>query len=308
MVPNMMWWSRWVLALWAIFFWVRPAAAVYGGDDSWDYLVDRLVADGLDPYRVRAVFDDPRMPVFSGLDFQLAPRESRGLYRGFLSADSVGRARACRMAHDREFRVASARSGVPASVLAAIMHVETQCGRNTGREMVLFRLARLAMANEPRNLARNIARHTLDAQGAEAADIASQAQARARYLEQLFYPEVVATFRMAERLGIDPLAIRGSGAGAFGLTQFLPSSYLKFGTDGNGDERVSLYDPADAIASTANYLRNHGWRRGANRSERRQAIWYYNRSDAYIDTVLALADRLDGTARRPAAGARMARR
>lgn len=296
----------WVLVVVAA-GWVRPASAAYEGDESWSYLVDRLVADGLDPYRVRAVFDDPRLPVFTGLDFQLAPRESHRMYRGFLSAASVARARSCRLAHDEEFRAAAARTGVPASVLAAIMHVETQCGRNTGRQMVLYRLARLAMANEPRNLARNIARHTEGVHGVRAADIAAQARVRARYLEQLFYPEVVATFRIAERLRVDPLAIRGSGAGAFGLTQFLPSSYLKFGTDGDGDARVSLFDPADAIASTAQYLVGYGWRRDATRSQRRQVIWHYNRSDAYIDTVLALADRLDGTAR-PPGGARMARR
>ena len=298
--------ALWVLVVVAV-CWVRPAGAVYEGDESWAYLVDRLVADGLDPYRVRAVFGDPRMPVFTGLEFQLAPRESHRMYRGFLSAGSVASARTCRLAHDEEFRAASAQTGVPAGVLAAIMHVETQCGRNTGRQMVLYRLARLAMANDPRNLARNIARHTGGASGARAADINARARARARYLENLFYPEVVATFRIAERLQIDPLAIRGSGSGAFGLTQFLPSSYLKFGTDGDGDARISLFDPADAIASTARYLAGHGWRRGASRSERRQVIWHYNRSDAYIDTVLALADRLDGTAR-PRAGARIARR
>jgi len=285
----------------------HPAAAAYHGDDSWDYMVDRLIADGLDPYRVRAVFADPRMPVFTGLEFQLAPRESHRMYRGFLSGDSVARARACRAAHDADFRAASVRTGVPAGVLAAIMHVETQCGRNTGRQMVLYRLARLAMANEPRNLARNIGRHTAGEYGERAEAIEAQARRRARYLEQLFYPEVVATFRIAERLRIDPLAIRGSGAGAFGLTQFLPSSYLRFGTDGDGDARVSLYDPADAIASTARYLVGHGWRSGLSRSERRQVIWHYNRSDAYIDTVLTLADRIDGTGR-AAAGARMAQR
>ena len=95
-----------------------------------------------------------------------------------------------------------------------------------------------------------------------------------------------------QRMGIDALGIRGSIAGAFGLPQFLPSSYLKFDTDGNGDGRVSLYDPEDAIASCARYLKENGWRPGIDRAQKRKVIWTYNRSTPYIDTVLALADRL----------------
>jgi hypothetical protein len=56
----------------------------------------------------------------------------------------------------------------------------------------------------------------------------------------------MATFELAPRLDIDPLGIRRSGSGAFGLPQFPPSSYLRCGVDGNGDGRVSMYEPADA--------------------------------------------------------------
>src|SRR6185369_11602712 len=112
-------------------------------------------------------------------------------------------------------------------------------------------------------------------------------------LEGVFYPEVLAMFGLADRTGVDPLDVRGSGSGAFGLPQFLPSSYLRFGVDGDGDGRVSLYDPADAIASAANYLAGHGWKGEISRAEQRRAIWAYNHSDAYIDTVLALAEHLE---------------
>src|SRR6185369_13282950 len=112
-------------------------------------------------------------------------------------------------------------------------------------------------------------------------------------LEGVFYPEVLAMFGLADRTGVDPLDVRGSGSGAFGLPQFLPSSYLRFGVDGDADGRVSLYDPADAIASAANYLAHHGWRPGISRAEQRQVIWTYNHSDPYIDTVLALAADLE---------------
>ncbi|MBM4243150.1 MAG: lytic murein transglycosylase [Deltaproteobacteria bacterium] len=268
----------------------EPLAANYRG---WDYIVEKLVADGVDPRQVRRVFTDPRVEPFTGLQFSLYPRESSALYRGFTQPASVALARRCKASHERALREAEERFGVPATVVASIIHVESGCGRNTGKEVVLFRLARLAMANEPENLRDNITRHTET--GYDPA-IEERTRERGRYLENTFYPEVLATFQVSDRLDMDPLALRGSGSGAFGMPQFLPRSYLSYGADGNGDGRVSLYDADDAIFSCANYLASHGWRPGISRAEKRRVIWHYNRSDSYIDTVLALADRLDGGA------------
>jgi membrane-bound lytic murein transglycosylase B len=264
-------------------------------DAQWTGLVDRLAADGFDRHRIRALFRDARLAPFTGLAFSIAPREHGRLYRGFRNRGSVARARACREAHDGAFRAAERRYGVPASVVAAIIHVETHCGRNTGRRIVLERLAALAMANDPANLRWNVARHTQAVRANRRASVEALVRERARYLERTFYPEVVALLRLSERQNIDPIGVRGSSAGAFGLPQFLPSSYLRFAVDGDGDGRASLYDPTDAIASCANYLRGNGWRAGLARADRRRVIWSYNHSDPYIDTVLWLAGQIDVT-------------
>jgi peptidoglycan lytic transglycosylase B len=272
------------------------ARSTLPADGRWDYLIDKLVADGVPPGRVAAVFADPRVGPFEGLEFSLGGRgEARTLYRGFLRPASVAQARRCRAEYDEEFRAAEARFAVPASVVSALLHVETRCGRNTGSHIVFARLARLAMANDPANLERNIARHTAGVPQALVPDVERRVRLRAHELEGVFYPEVLAMFGLADRAGIDPLSLRGSSSGAFGLPQFLPSSYLRFGVDGNGDGRISLYDPADAIASAANYLAHHGWRPGIGRAQERQVIWTYNHSDPYIDTVLVLAARIEQT-------------
>ncbi len=279
-----------------------PAAAT--SDGGWEYLRDKLVADGVDPARVDAVFEDPRLGTFAGLEFSLGGHgERRSMYSGFLRPMSVAEARRCRAQYDRELSTAEQRFGVPASVVAALLHVETHCGRNTGSRVVFARLATLAMANEPANVARNIDRHSQGVPPARQSEVEQRVRLRARELESVFYPEVLAMFTLAEQGGIDPLALRGSGSGAFGLPQFLPTSYLHFAIDGNGDGRISLDDPADAIASSANYLARHGWHPGITHAQERQVIWTYNHSDPYIDTVLALAARIDGVqpAREPAA-------
>jgi membrane-bound lytic murein transglycosylase B len=275
----------------------RPAAAVMPHatvDGGWGYLIDKLAADGVDRGRVVAVFRDGRMPEFEGLDFGIVRGgEPRSMYGGFLKSASVTQAQRCRALYDAEFRAAEDRFDVPASVVAALLHVETHCGRNTGNALVFARLARLAMANDPANLQRNLARHCKGIPPALRGDVERRVHVRAHELESVFYPEVLAMFGMVDRTGMDPLSVRGSGSGAFGFPQFLPSSYLRFGVDGNDDGRVSLYDPADAIASAANYLAHHGWRPGIGRAQQRQVIWAYNHSDPYIDTVLALAEALE---------------
>jgi membrane-bound lytic murein transglycosylase B len=272
---------------------VPRAAAADDPHRGWTYLIDRLIADGLEPARVTRIFHDPRMEPFEGLEFGLNPRESHSLYRGFLRAPSLAAARRCRREHADVLEAAERATGVSAGLVTAILHVETGCGRNTGSSPLVFRLARLAMANEPENLAMNMERLVGEDGSSE---VVRRVKERGQYLEDTFYPEVRAVFELSDRLAVDPLELRGSGSGAFGYPQFLPSSYLRFGMDGSGDGRIDLFDIGDASASCANYLAAQGWRKGLTEKQRRSVIWRYNRSDAYVSTVLALARSLDGQA------------
>lgn len=82
-----------------------------------------------------------------------------------------------------------------------------------------------------------------------------------------------------------------SSAGAIGWMQFLPSTWESYGVDATGDGVADPYDPRDAIFSAANLLR-------ANRADRdlRGAIWLYNHSWHYVDTVLSFAATYAGEA------------
>src|SRR5262245_18883327 len=70
-----------------------------GPNGGWDYVISKLVADGVPRARVLATFRDPRMPDFDGLDFSLYPRESLRRYRGLRAPASVAAARRCREAY-----------------------------------------------------------------------------------------------------------------------------------------------------------------------------------------------------------------
>jgi membrane-bound lytic murein transglycosylase B len=284
--------NRWGLLLSAVALAVALPAPAAGPDNGWRHLIDKLVADGVSRRTAERIFRDPNVPAFSGLTYALVPRESQAAYRNFLKSDSVRRAKRCKQDHEAILRRAERDFEVDHNVVTAILFVETQCGHFTGNHRVLPRLARLAMANEPGNVNRNVNAHLAAHRDRPPAEVATLSRQRAQYLEDLFYPEVLATFTISQRLGIDPLGIRGSGAGAFGMPQFLPTSYLKYGVDGNANGSISLFDPADAIASCANYLKAHGWKPGLPEAERRKVIWQYNRSEPYVETILSLADTL----------------
>lgn len=292
--------KRIVVALVVGWLAVPTGAGARDAERGWDYLVEKLVHDGVPRERVLQVFRDERVDPFDGLQFSLQPRESPSLYRHLRTRSTAAKARRCLAEYRPTFEDAEHQFGVPSNVVASIIQVESGCGTNTGRSRILPALARLAMAAEPDNLERNIDRLTILNLDRRASTVSDFAHWRAQHLEDMFYPEVKATFDIAERMHVDPLDIRGSGSGAFGIPQFLPRSYLWYGVDGDADGRVSLYDPADAIASCARYLQHYGWRAELSRRERRNVVWGYNHSDAYIDTVLWVADEVESPTPEPA--------
>lgn len=91
--------------------------------------------------------------------------------------------------------------------------------------------------------------------------------------------QLIAFLTMCRREGINPFEIYGSCAGAFGIPQFMPTSYLRFAVDGNNDGKIDLFNWEDAIHSTANYLIKH-------------ALYYYNRSWNYVDGIETYAEKL----------------
>ncbi len=90
---------------------------------------------------------------------------------------------------------------------------------------------------------------------------------------------------------MDVHSLRGSWAGAFGMSQFLPSSYLAWAADSNEDGKIDLYNLEDALASTANYLKGHNFNVKSSKLIS-QAIYKYNHSNVYVDTVVSYARKL----------------
>lgn len=266
----------------------RPSVAPIRDEDyrGWGYLAEKLRADGITDAELAAVFKDERMPHYSLVTFSPNPRESSHMYRGFTSGPRLTRGRQFIAEHRAVFDRMEKAYPVDRHIVGAIFLVETNLGKITGRELIVNRLARLASVRAPKNLSKNLSYQRRKNPSLEAEKL----EARAEYLENLFYPEVLALFRIARLHRSDILDMRGSSAGAFGIPQFLPSNYLKFGIDADKSGTISLFDPADAIWSTANFLAHHGWRTDADATVKSQAIWKYNPSEPYVKTVLEVAE------------------
>ena len=264
------------------------AARIQPAYRGWERLVERLKRDGVDPVLVAKVYSDDRLPPYAPVQFNLASPESPALYTDFFNADKLERAERYLAEYARTFAAAEKKYGVSREVVCAILLVETHFGQTPGKHRVIERLSKLASVSEPENIAFNLPRLKKN----KISVTRAQLEDRARSLVNLFYPELRALFEIARRERIDIVELRGSVAGAFGVPQFLPSSFLRFAVDGNGDGTISLFDPEDAITSAANYLASFGWQERSPLENKRRVIYAYNHSEPYIDTILALAKRL----------------
>lgn len=255
---------------------------------GWDYLAGQLRKAGVAERDIDAIYQDPRMPRFTFIPFKVKPKEPSAMYTSF-NKDHFARLGAEFIEeYDYEFDTMERAYGVSREVVTAILVIETQIGRHTGNDIIVHRLSRLAAVLDPNNVQENYRR----LKASDPTVTLEEVKARGRYLEDTFLPEIPAIIQISKQNQVNTFHILGSSAGAFGIPQFLPTAFHKYGIDGDGDGHISLFNKVDALWSAGNYLASFGYRRDLPYAEKRKVIWEYNRSDAYIDTVLRLASRI----------------
>lgn len=126
---------------------------------------------------------------------------------------------------------AESRYGVPKEIMVAIWGIESSYGAGTGSTDLVDALSSLAFDGRRRGFAEG---------------------------------ELRAMLQMIERGDVNRLQLRGSWAGGMGHTQFIPSTWIKYGVDGNGDGQKNPWTISDALNSTAHYLGASGWVSGVD--------------------------------------------
>ena len=240
-----------------------------GSFENWIESFKReAAAHGISPRTIASALSgvqyDPR--IVSRDHAQGVFRQSFEQFAGrMVSADRLQKGAALLRRYAGLFSGIEQRFGVPGPVLVAIWGLETDFGVDQGRWPTIQSLATLAY----------------DCRRSER-----------------FQAELLDALRIVDRGDMTPAEMRGAWAGEIGHTQFLPSSYLKYAVDYDGKGRRDLiHSVPDALASTANYLRAYGWRRGQPWSPGTanfEVIRQWNKADVHARTIAYFASRLAG--------------
>lgn len=185
-------------------------------------------------------------------------------YARRVSQSLISRGRRLMATHRATLNRVEQTFGVPAEVLIAIWGLETNYGADRGLNMSIFR-ALATLAYDCRRAA-------------------------------FFRNELTSALMIVERGDMPASQMRGGWAGEIGQTQFLPSSYVKYAVDfdGNG-KRDLIRSVPDLLASTANFLKGHGWvaKQGWQPGTQNYAVLAdWNRAQVYQRTIAVMADKL----------------
>jgi lytic murein transglycosylase len=189
-----------------------------------------------------------------------------GFAASHITPGGIARGKAMLRAYAGPLAKIEQRFGVPGPVLVAIWGLETSFGADNGSFPTFRALATLAWdCRRP----------------------------------DRFRAELIDALMLVERGVVQhPRQLRGAWAGEIGQTQLMPSAVLMFATTPDGDGSPDLiHNSADALASTANFLKAHGWQRGAGWDEGEPnfaAILEWNSAPIYAKTVALFANRLAG--------------
>ena len=215
-------------------------AATYGRrDDVMQFGTDIAARHGFDAVWVRDALAQARM-VPSVARFIMPPPSGTpknwAAYRArFVEPTRIRAGVAFWNANEKWLTMAEETYGVPPEIVVGIVGVETIYGRQMGTFRIIDALATLSF------------------------DFPVGRKDRSDF----FKDELENWFVLCHSEGVDPLAWKGSYAGAIGMAQFMPSSFNKYAVDLDGDGHVNLHDSAaDVIGSVAHYMAEFGWKRG----------------------------------------------
>lgn len=252
-------------------------------------LIDRLSNEGFDRAYLLKIFSDSRVTFQKKvLVINLINRNIKVDYSRFLKDQSVSHAKRFLNRELSFLDKVEKRFKVSKEVIVSILLIESFFGKRTGENIVFNVFSTLSLATEPEIL--NDTYHKIKENYPSLSF--EQVRKRADRKSKWAYQELKHLLKIAEREKLDVFRIRGSWAGAFGIAQFLPSSYLRYGLDGNNDQKVRLFNRYDSMVSVANYLKKNGWKDTLSNKRKRAVIRRYNNSTPYVNTVLNLSKKI----------------
>lgn len=293
--------SRAVLVTALVLF--MSAAQAFAGESTWKPLVERLVKEGFDRDQIQNLYSDSEM----AFDPEIMARKMNSLLSTRLSKAKPGAPAkpevmsrylnpiliAGAYAHMRENRLVlgeiEKKFGVPAEIVVSIYLIETKLGRVMGKYKAFSVLSNMALGGDYDRIKEQISPSNLSKK--DSAWLRKRTENKGNWA----FAELVALLRYAQQAEVNPVQIPSSSYGAIGFCQFMPSNADYYGRDGNNDGKIDLFNEQDALASIANFLKQHGWKRGIEEKPAQKVLYRYNHSMNYVLTIQAVADRLQKT-------------
>ena len=251
-------------------------------------LILRLSQDGFDAEFLSKLLNDPRAAsIQTVMTISLHSREHPERYTQYLSPESIRLSKKFLQQNLKILRKAESRFHVEKEVTVSILLVESRFGENIGRYRVIPTLASMALMDSPGNLQKNYS----DLQDVDPELSYEWIEDLAKRKARWAYYELKCFLDIIRHEKVDPLEVYGSTAGAFGMAQFIPSSYLAYALNNDSFENW-LLGKEEAIFSVGNYLKSHGWKINLPTKKKKQVLWHYNRSEPYIETILQVAQKI----------------
>ena len=259
----------------------------------YDYLFSYLEDAQIPLTEVQDLFLDPRVEFYTDIAINwLQPPLMNNYSSGsFKNTDKYYEIEDFLQTYKKDLKRAEKLYKVEKETITAILLIETRLGKIVGKHSVFNILSSLAMADQPPSLELiknyiNANFNDLDHHSRQ--KLITDYHERAIRKAEMARAEFVSLIKLWQQAQLEILEIPGSRAGAFGYPQFMPSSLLRYGIDGDNDGKVDLYNYHDAIMSVANYLHAKGW--GTEIDSQYKALLRYNYSQVYADDVIAIAN------------------
>jgi membrane-bound lytic murein transglycosylase B len=269
------------------------SSGAYGNESDeipsfYQPLIYRLSKEGFDFEFLSKLFSDPRVVFLPAVTMiSLYPNDIPQRYTKFLSSELILLSKKFLNHNFKTLREMEKRFYVDKEVAVAILLVESRFGENIGKYRVVPTLASIALMDSPEILRRNCDTF----REIEPELSCDWIESRSRRKAEWAYQELKCFLNIIHQEKIDPLEVYGSHAGAMGVAQFIPSSYLNYALSEEGFEKW-LLSREEAIFSIGNYLRSHGWKRDLPIEKKKQILLYYNRSVPYVETVMKVSQKL----------------
>ena len=271
---------------------ISPSGA-YGNESDeipsfYQPLIYRLSQEGFDFDFLSKLFSDSRaefLPAVTTISLYSNAIPER--YTQFLSPELILLSKKFLNHNFKTLRQMEKRFQVDKEVAVAILLVESRFGENIGRYRVIPTLASIALMDSPENLRKNCDSFREVDPELSCEWIGSRSRRKAEWA----YQELKCFLNIIRQEKIDPLEVFGSHAGAMGMAQFIPSSYLNYALSEESFEKW-LLSREEAIFSIGNYLRSHGWKMNLPIQKKKQILLYYNRSGPYVETVMKVSQKI----------------